>query len=148
MVSGLHPPQLDDLGLLAALRWYSGEITEHFGLPVNLNYLSNDPPLPPEMRVVFFRIAQEAITNIIRHSGASQASIFLDVNAEEAYLRVDDNGQGFNVEKTLSSAESGRPCWGLLGMIERASLIGGECTIQSEPGHGTYVELRVRREAR
>jgi signal transduction histidine kinase len=148
MVSGLHPPQLDDLGLLAALRWYAGEITEHFGLPVNLNYLSNDPPLPPEMRVVFFRIAQEAITNIIRHSGASQASIFLDVNAEEAYLRVDDNGQGFNVEKTLSSAESGRPCWGLLGMIERASLIGGECTIQSEPGHGTYVELRVRREAR
>jgi signal transduction histidine kinase len=148
MVSGLHPPQLDDLGLLAALRWYAGEITKRYGLPVNLNYLGNDPPLPPEMRVVFFRIAQEAITNIIRHSGASQASIFLDVNASEAYLRVDDNGQGFNVEKTLDSVESGRPCWGLLGMIERASLIGGECKIHSEPGLGTYVELRVSREGK
>jgi signal transduction histidine kinase len=146
LVTGLHPPQLDDLGLMAALRWYAGEVTRNYGLPVTLNGVENGLKLTPDERVVFFRIAQEAITNIIRHADATQASILLESSVQGVRLVIEDNGKGFNVGGVLDQG-SLSPHWGLLGMIERAALVGGTCKITSSVGQGTCVEVSVAREA-
>ena len=145
MVGGLHPPQLDDLGLRAALRWYAGEIRNLYGLPVSVSGTGPGPDLSSEERIVFFRIAQEAITNIVRHARASQATMLFNNTETSVYLSIEDNGQGFNVEETLRKGGE-RAHWGLLGMIERAALINGNCTITSQPGKGTCIEVTLDRE--
>jgi signal transduction histidine kinase len=143
LVSGLHPPHLDDLGLLAALRWYAGEISQHYNLPVNLYNQGEKPKLSSGMRVAIFRIAQEAITNIIRHASASQVTISLDYQLDQIVLRITDDGQGFEVDQILSQRTNGTPAWGLMGILERAALVNGSCSILSHPGQGTTVELIV-----
>jgi signal transduction histidine kinase len=142
LVTDLHPPQLDDLGLAAALRWYAGEIKARYGLPVNVTAGNLARELSPNLRVVFFRIAQEAITNTVRHANANQVELVLSVTNTHAKLVVQDDGLGFDVGTTLQ-AGNGRPCWGLLGMMERAELVGGTCQIDSQPGKGTRVEVGV-----
>ncbi|HLE51261.1 MAG TPA: sensor histidine kinase [Anaerolineales bacterium] len=143
MVAGLRPPHLDDLGLLAALRWYASETMSRFGLPVNLTSTGNGLELPLNVRVVLFRIAQEAITNVVRHANASHADIRLSLSEAQASLQIEDDGQGFNVQAVLQAAMH-HPCWGLLGMMERATLVGGVCKINSQPGAGTRVEVQVK----
>jgi signal transduction histidine kinase len=143
LVSGLHPPHLDDLGLRAALRWYAGEINQRYNLPVNLHSQGEKPKLTPEMRATIFRIAQEAITNIIRHANASQITISLDYHPDQIDLRISDDGQGFDVDQVLSQQSGNPPAWGLLGILERASLISGTCSILSQPGQGTTVMLTM-----
>jgi signal transduction histidine kinase len=128
------------------LRWYAGEITRNYDLPVSLNGVGNGLKLTPDERVVFFRIAQEAITNVIRHADATQASITLESSADRVQLIIEDDGKGFNVAGMLDQESLG-PHWGLLGMIERAALIGGTCRITSNVGQGTRVEVSLVREA-
>ncbi len=140
LVSGLHPPQLDDLGLLAALRWYAGEVKTRYGLPVQVESQGFPPKLPMELRTVLFRVAQEAITNTVRHAGATQVAIRLEKTSSQVHLLIQDNGKGFDVTSALDQT-TGHPCWGLLGMIERATLVGGQCQIASQPGQGTCVEF-------
>jgi signal transduction histidine kinase len=142
LVSGLHPPQLDDLGLMAALRWYASQITERFELPVQLSSQGTPIELPIEVRTVVFRIAQEAMTNTIRHARASKAWIRLDFTSPQLCMEIEDNGTGFDVEKAMSNTNP-RPCWGLLGIMERAALIGGTCQILSQPGKGTLLIVCV-----
>jgi len=142
LVGGLHPPQLDDLGLLAALRWYAGEIQNRYGLAITVTAQGEPRELPMEVRIVLFRISQEAITNVIRHAHARQSSISLEFDRDQVCLYLEDDGQGFDVEKTLHSLED-KPCWGLLGLIERAALVGGECQIKSRPGAGTLIYVNV-----
>lgn len=142
IVSGLHPPQLDDLGLLAALRWYSSEVTNRFNLPTQVTTNGPTPDLQPEVRTVIFRIAQEAITNIIRHAHATRATIHLENNQSEIRLLIEDNGIGFDV-KTMLESNTGQPSWGLMGMLERANLVGGVCKIHSLPNMGTTVEFSL-----
>jgi signal transduction histidine kinase len=143
MVSGLHPPQLDDLGLLAALRWYANDISNRFGITINIVNHGNKPMLSSDVRAVVFRIAQEAITNIVRHANASTIDIQLDYAVDNIYLRVEDNGQGFNTDVVLKKKPGKPTAWGLLGMVERASLVGGTCNIFSQPGKGTLIEVNV-----
>ncbi len=143
MVTGLHPPQLDDLGLLAALRWYTNEITTRSGLQINITSHGNKPALSSDVRAVVFRIAQEAINNVVRHANASQLDIQLDYTDDNIYLRVEDNGQGFNTDVVLKKKPGKPTAWGLLGMSERASLVSGTCNIFSHPGKGTLIELNV-----
>ena len=142
LVGGLHPPQLDDLGLIAALRWYAAEIQNRFGLAVKVTTQGDPCDLPPEIRVVLFRISQEAITNVVRHANAQQASICVEYDRDQVSLYLEDDGQGFDVENTLRSG-SEKPCWGLLGLLERASLVGGECQIKSRIGAGTLIIVNV-----
>lgn len=143
MVSGLHPPQLDDLGLLAALRWYTSDISNRTGMVINIVNQGGKPKLTSDIRAVVFRIAQEAINNVVRHANASRIDIQLVYTHNNIYLRVEDNGQGFNAELVLKK-KPGRPtAWGLLGMVERASLVGGSCNIYSHPGKGTLIEVNV-----
>jgi signal transduction histidine kinase len=143
MVSGLHPPQLDDLGLLAALRWYTSDISARSGITINLVNHGGKPKLSSDLRAVVFRIAQEAINNIIRHANASRIDIQLDYIDNNIYLRVEDNGQGFNTDVVLKKKPGKPTAWGLLGMVERASLVGGTCNIFSHPGKGTLIEVNV-----
>ena len=141
LVSGLHPPQLDDFGLVAALRWYSEEVKERFGLTVTVSSVGTEPALSNDVRTVLFRIVQECVTNVIRHARTDQADVLVRFGEAEIRIRVEDKGCGFDVDGTLRKAE--HPSWGLLGMIERVGLIGGECQIISELRMGTLVEVSV-----
>ncbi len=144
LVSGLHPPQLDELGLAAALRWYAQETGERFKLPVRVNSSVDENEISDEVRLTIFRITQEAITNIIRHAHATRVEVNLERRGVYIVLTVQDDGRGFDVVQVLEGSESNY--LGLLGMIERAGLIGGTCRILSSPGQGTTVEVQVSRE--
>jgi signal transduction histidine kinase len=144
MVAGLRPPQLDDLGLRAALRWYAKEITSIYKIPVNVESIGNSPGLPQEISVVFFRIAQEAITNAIRHAHANQINVALENSDNQIRLTVSDDGVGFEVGKNLAISAQ-QQHWGLLGMQERATIMGGECEISSYPGLGTKIEVWINK---
>ena len=141
LVSGLHPPQLDDFGLLPTLRWYVDEVKERFGLVVTVVSRGDEAKLPVDVRTVLFRVIQESLTNIIRHAGVNKADVLVVFDEKEVRIRVEDAGCGFDVDATLN--KPGYPCWGLLGMIERVTLIEGECQFASEPGMGTIVEVVV-----
>jgi signal transduction histidine kinase len=143
MVAGLHPPQLDDLGLLAALRWYGSDINARSGIKVNIVNHGVKPQISSDVRSVVFRIAQEAITNGVRHAKASVIDVQLDYSVDNIYLRVEDNGQGFNTDVVLKKKPGKPTAWGLLGMVERAALVGGTCNIFSVPGKGTLIEVNV-----
>ena len=142
LISGLHPSQLDDLGLGAALRWYASSIMQNSPLKIEINSQVPHLSLPSDLRVVLFRIAQEALTNVSRHANATYAEVQLYEDDSSIVLVIQDNGKGFLVEETLSQART-KPCWGLLGMQERSSLVGGSCLIISEPDKGTWVEVHV-----
>lgn len=139
LVSGLHPPQLDDFGLLPTLRWYVDEVRGRLGLDVTVSSRGEEADLPMDVRTVLFRVIQESLTNIIRHARTDKAEVLVVFDEDEVRIRVEDTGRGFNVDDTMH--KTGHPCWGLLGMIERAALIGGECHISSLPGVGTIVEV-------
>lgn len=142
LVSGLHPPQLDDLGLLAALRWFASETLSRFNLPVEVYCTGNCKEIPLDTRVVLFRIAQEAITNIVRHANASKAILHLSIFPDRYTLEVEDDGAGFDVETCMKKGPE-EPCLGLMGMMERAAILGGSCEITSHPGQGTQVQVEV-----
>lgn len=141
LITGLHPPQLDDFGVMAALRWYLREVQERYNLKVELSSIGDEHDLSVDMRVVLFRIVQEALTNVIRHSGTRQARISIVFQRDVVLAQIEDQGCGFDVASTLN--KPGYPCWGLLGMIERAALVGGECQIRSMLGAGTQIEVMI-----
>ncbi len=145
LVGGLHPPQLDDLGLPAALRWYADQIQTNFNLETSFTSTGAPCDLSAEERVVLFRIAQEAVTNAIRHAQAQRVSIALNFRGSACCLVVCDDGRGFDVAATLAAEK--RPSWGLMGMQERASLINAAFTIESQVGEGSQVRVCLRGEA-
>jgi signal transduction histidine kinase len=137
----VRPSILDDYGLNRALEQYIGQTAKRVSF--SLDYQSVIPPdterfAGPEVEATLYRIAQEAITNIIRHAKATQASVILMCRENEIVLLVEDNGVGFDMKK----AESSRTL-GLMGMRERAVLVGGELTIDSEAGKGTTIRVRI-----
>jgi len=141
LVSGLHPPQLDDFGLLPTLRWYVGEMRERFGLSATVSSQGDEADLPMDVRTVLYRVVQESLTNVIRHAETDKANVLVVFDGKEVRIRIEDTGCGFDLNDTLRQTR--HPSWGLLGMIERAALIGGKCQIESEPGRGTAVEVVV-----
>lgn len=143
----LRPAVLDDLGLLAALRHYLRDYQDRLRIPVDLQVLGLDSErLVPEMETALYRIAQEALSNVARHSQARSVSVLLESRDTSVVLIVEDDGVGFDVRGLM-----GRPPYdgnlGLLGMRERASLVGGTLTIESTPGTGTavFAEMPVLR---
>ena len=136
---GMHPSVLDDYGLDSALRTYAKETAARHG--VRIDYESNSPDgsrLPEPVEVALYRIAQEAITNAIRHAQPGHVSVILLIESCQATLLIEDDGVGFQ-------ADQPRVDWGLglLSMSERCSLLGGELDITSEVGEGTVVRSRV-----
>ncbi len=129
---------LDDLGLLPALRWYVDKQTQRANISAKL--VAEDLPkhLPPNLEITCYRVTQEAITNIIRHSEATQIKIELKLRDEELHLKIYDNGKGFEVNRARVKAAGGSSI-GVLGMQERVELIGGKLEINSSIGKGTVI---------
>ena len=139
----LRPAALDDFGLEIALRRYADEWSALSGVPVDFHSQGmNVHRLPPEIESTLYRISREALTNVFRHAKARRVSILVERRAEQVSLIVEDDGQGFDAGATLgASATQGK--LGLLGMQERATLAGGSLEIESSPGAGTTVFVRL-----
>lgn len=134
IIYDLRPSLLDDLGLVMALRWYAQERLQARGIRVTFDVPQQGLRLPQEIETALFRIGQEAMTNIGKHAQAQHVTISLQTGPENVRLEITDDGIGFALN-TLAG-QDGRPAWGLLGMQERANLLGGELAVQSEPGQG------------
>lgn len=134
----LRPPQLDDLGLAAALRWYLARQAEASGVAIELEADEALARLDPEVETACFRIAQEAVTNALRHARARRIAVRLCREGEALRLEVRDDGAGFDVGRARAAAAHGGSL-GLAGMEERAALAGGRAEFVSIPGEGTVV---------
>ena len=126
-------PGILDLGLAAALEWQVREFQARTGIRCRLR-LRDQKVVGPEVSTVLFRIFQEALTNILRHAGATRAEVVLKKQPDGLVLRIGDNGRGFDPANSSSSKSLG-----LLGMRERAAILGGRVDISSAPGKGTRV---------
>jgi len=139
LVHDLRPAQLDDLGLVAALQYLVDEFRQQVGLDVQLDIRGQSERLNRLVETVAFRIAQEALTNIVRHSKAKEATVRLHFFPEQLTLQVQDQGIGFDPQKRLIPPSG----WGLEGMRERAESLGGQLNLESSPGKGTLVEVLI-----
>jgi signal transduction histidine kinase len=137
----LRPSQLDDLGLAPALRWYLDRQSRSCELDIQFRAELPAERLDPGVETACFRIAQEAMTNVLRHAAARQVRVDLRVADGELELTVEDDGRGFNVPAAQARAAGGASL-GLLGMEERAELAGGRMEMHSEPGIGTRIRVR------
>jgi two-component system sensor histidine kinase DegS len=137
----LRPSVLDDLGLLPALEWLMTNL-EGDGIEAKLKAYGTKQRLPPEAELALFRIVQEALSNVRRHSKASQVVTVVEFGEGRAKITIEDNGQGFELpDRTGDLATTGK--LGLIGMHERAHLLDGTLTVRSEPGKGTTVTVAV-----
>ncbi len=144
----LRPSILDDLGLVPALERYIHTCVSRYHLAVDLQTVGLDGVrLPPAVETALYRIIQEALTNVVRHARARQASLLLEVRGESVVAVVEDDGCGFDAEG-LMSGPPGEHSLGLHGMRERAELVGGRLTVESSPGQGTSVFVEVPLEGR
>nr|WP_227463620.1 sensor histidine kinase [Nocardioides lijunqiniae] len=130
----LRPGVLEDLGLHSALAALASGFAEHAGPHVRRTVAPGLPPLSPQAELVVYRVAQEALTNVARHAGAGSVSLSLTRVGDRVVLEVTDDGRG---------TDGTRPGAGLLGMRERALLVGGEVSVTGGPGAGTTVRLAV-----
>jgi two-component system sensor histidine kinase DegS len=138
----LRPSVLDDLGLLPALEWLTSDLTKHFGIIVEMNVLGSARRFPPEVELVLFRIVQEALRNVWKHSGAKKAGVTLEFGDDKTILSVKDEGKGFRLPQKIDDLTVAGKL-GLAGMQERARLIGGKLRLESELDQGTTVTLEV-----
>jgi signal transduction histidine kinase len=138
LVHDLRPAQLDDLGLVSALEYLKDD-SKTAGLDVSMEIKGSARRLDSVIETVLFRVAQEAIHNIVRHSQVRRARILLVYQSQEVTLKIEDSGVGFNPVQSFAPPRG----WGLAGMRERVESVGGQLSIQSEPGAGTMVEVAV-----
>jgi signal transduction histidine kinase len=134
IITGLRPTILDDLGLLAALEWQAGQFHKLSGIECRVNCIGDKGNLDQQRSIALFRILQEALTNVSRHSGASRVEIEFHHSDEEVVMSVIDNGRGITENRTDTSAH-----YGILGMCERADHLGGNINFNTPPGGGFSV---------
>lgn len=140
MIYDLRPTILDDLGLAAAVRWYVKESVEPQGLQVTMRIAAPDDRLPRHIETAVFRIVQEALTNIVKHAQARHAAVDIAVTPQDVRMVITDDGRGFDLSAVATRREGGM---GLLGMRERAELLGGSLRMASREGDGTRVEAVI-----
>lgn len=150
----LRPPELDDVGFESALATYVAEWAARYGVPAEVAVTgpAAHRPVPAEVGSALYRIVQEALTNVAKHAGATQVSVIVEnpdggdgpseAPLGEVRLIVEDDGRGFEVESTAERVRRERRL-GLAGMRERAALVGGTVAIESSPGAGTTVYVRL-----
>lgn len=134
----LHPSKLDHLGLAAAIQSLCKELTDSGKLKVDLQQKGLRSDLPKDVTLCVFRIAQEALRNCSRHSGAHSAQVFLEQTRDAVRLAVSDNGSGFNPD-----SDQVKKGLGFISMKERLRLVNGDLKIYSQPSRGTRIEVRV-----
>jgi signal transduction histidine kinase len=138
LASELHPALLDRLGLIEAIKWQSGEFEKRTGIKISLYLPKELTGISSKTNIALFRIYQESLTNVARHSGATTVLCNLVVENENLVLTIEDNGKGFDVATTEQNHSLG-----LLGMKERSVMIGGKYVLTSQPGKGTTVEATL-----
>jgi signal transduction histidine kinase len=141
LINDLRPTLLDSLGLAPAIQRYIETWLQPKGINTSLKTRGHER-LPSEVEVALFRIAQEAVNNITRHSEAKHVDIDLQCDGEKCVLKIRDDGKGFDVQEITKVDKTGRGV-GLFGMQERVTLVGGTCSVDSTPGQGTTIVSEV-----
>ncbi|MDP2919354.1 MAG: histidine kinase [Dehalococcoidia bacterium] len=142
LILDLRPPSLDELGLVTAIKTYA---QRHLAdLDINLKFESHNISgrFPPTLEVTVFRIVQEALHNVAKHAHARNVSIRLSVDGDKMIAVVEDDGHGFNTDVVFRSGGRGH-AWGLIGIRERAALMGGKFELDSKIGRGTRLEVEI-----
>jgi two-component system sensor histidine kinase UhpB len=137
---GLRPPALDELGLGPAIESHARHLTESVGIAIRVDADPLEEVLTPEAELALYRIVQEALSNVVRHAGATHASVRVSRAPGAVAVEVDDDGRGFDVAGVMAGERKGL---GLFGMQERAAYLGGRVEIRSRPGAGTRVRAEV-----
>lgn len=136
----LRPKILDDLGLIAALEWRVDELNKTHGLDASITVEGMDRRLPREMELVFYRVAQEALSNVCKHVKATKVAVSLRSDGRHCVLEVVDNGVGFDATRIDKRNAHGL---GLVGMRERIAMIGGSLECTSQPGAGVRIKAQA-----
>jgi PAS domain S-box-containing protein len=138
----LRPAALDRLGLLPALEWLASGVKDFSGIDVKVNVTGKERRFSEEVELLLFRIVQEALRNVWRHSQASEADISVEFGDNQTQIAIIDNGKGFDVPQTIGDlTRTGK--LGLAGIQERVQLLGGSLTAQSQPGKGTNITIKL-----
>jgi len=138
----LRPAALDRLGLLPALEWLASDVAKHSGINVEVKTNGAERRFSPEAELVLFRIVQEALRNVWRHSQSTSAELIVKFDQSKIKITVSDNGKGFELPGIIGDlTKDGK--LGLAGMQERAKLLGGSLTVESEPSKGTTVTIEA-----
>ncbi len=142
VMADLRPPVLDDYGLAAALRWYGQHFAWRTEIEVSVIGEEPVPRFPERVEIALFRITQEALTNVAKHSQATEVIVSLEMIKNTLRLTISDNGIGFDVKEFKTNEDRG---WGLLTIHQRAEAIGGRSKIESNYKKGTHVIVEVER---
>jgi signal transduction histidine kinase len=142
LMTDLRPSHLDDLGLSAALRWYASRIQEHSSLNIRVDIHGEERDLEDAVKITIFRIIQECLNNVIKHSQATHVNIHVHFEEQRVRINVFDNGIGFDPDQ-VQQRRNNRPSLGIAGMEERAALLGGTVNVQTRPGYGTEVQALI-----
>lgn len=140
LMAEMRPMVLDEYGFEPALRWYAGHLSSQTEMAISVQSDETFPRLSEPVETALFRIAQEALTNALKHSGADDIRVVLSADAGRACVVIVDNGRGFAPKE--QSGEPGRG-WGLMIMEERAAAVGGCLTVEGRPGEGACVRIEV-----
>jgi signal transduction histidine kinase len=138
IAADLRPLMLDDLGLVPAVEWLAESFTERNGIPCELTVDAAEINLPGPHATAVFRIVQESLANVAKHAKASRVEVAITRNGKEVKLVIRDDGVGFSLQDPRKPAS-----FGLLGLRERASLLGGTASVMSAPHAGTRIEVRL-----
>jgi two-component system sensor histidine kinase UhpB len=141
VMAELRPPMLDDYGLLPALHWYAKDFSRRTGIAVTVSGSDTADRVAAETEITFFRIAQEALTNVARHARAARAEIVFEHAATHCLMTVADNGIG--LDRAPERETERRPGLGMVTMRERAQAIGASFVVRTLPGGGTEVAVRI-----
>lgn len=147
LIADLRPSMLDDFGLVPTLKWLAKESARRHGIEVVLERLAIADRLPPEIETTIFRTVQEALSNAVKHSGARRVSIRLERDRDRVMLEIRDDGVGFDPKRVPGP---GVDRFGLQGIRERVTVLGGENAVVSRPGQGVTLRVSLpvaRREA-
>jgi signal transduction histidine kinase len=148
LIYDLRPSVLDDLGLLAAIRWYAERHLEPLGVTVHWEFSGQERRLQSEIETALFRVVQEAITNVAKYAHAESVLIQCVLKDDAISIEIEDDGDGFDPTQLPAAGETRRGL-GLIGMRERVGLLGGTIEIDAAPGKGVRIAVTVplRREA-
>ncbi|RME47320.1 MAG: GAF domain-containing protein [Chloroflexi bacterium] len=135
----LRPTMLDDSGLLPALLWHFGHYTAQTGVVVSFEHSGLERRFSAEVETAAYRIVQEALTNVARYAGVNEVAVRVTADEEKLYVEVEDEGVGFDPMSALGAGST----FGLVGMHERAILLGGQLTLDSAPGRGTRLKAEL-----
>ncbi|MDL2719013.1 MAG: HAMP domain-containing protein, partial [Acidobacteriota bacterium] len=142
VIFDLRPSVLDDLGLLAAVRWYAARHLEPLGITVKCEFEDVESRVPEDVATAVFRIVQEALLNVARHAGAEDVLVQIAAGEKTLLVEIEDDGRGFDPKSVVEPSETGRGL-GLLGMRERVEILGGKMRLDSAPGEGTHMAFEI-----